>query len=151
MKLAEGLIERADMQTAITQIKGRIKQNIRVQDGDEPIEDASELLKQYDIVMEKLEKLVVRINRTNAAAGFEEGVLADAIAKRDSIKTKIAAYRELCDEASVRRTHSYDRTSIKYEPCVDVSEMRKKIDLLSKQHRELDCKIQCANWHIELL
>lgn len=42
------------------------------------------------------------------------------------------------------------RTEIKTVSAVDVSAVRKKADGLSKQFRELDNKIQAANWATEL-
>ena len=151
MKLAEALIARADLQNKAGQIKRRISQSAKVQEGDEPVEDAAELLRQYDALMAELEALVIRINRTNAASVLDNGVLADAIAKRDSLKARINTYRELCDEVSVMRERGYDRTDIKYVRCVDVSELRKQMDELSKQYRELDTKMQGMNWTVELL
>jgi len=45
MKLAEALIARADMQSKAAQNKRRIVQSAKVQEGEEPIESATELLR----------------------------------------------------------------------------------------------------------
>ena len=47
MKLAEALIERADLQRKIAQIEARMRQNVKVQEGDKPTESVDELLPQY--------------------------------------------------------------------------------------------------------
>jgi len=151
MKLAEALIARADLQNKTAQIKRRITQSAKVQEGDEPIENAAELLSQYDMLMAELETLIIRINRTNAAAELDCGVLADAIAKRDSLKARINTYRELCDEVSITRERGYDRTDVKYVRCVDVTKLREQVDGMSKQYRELDTKMQGRNWTVDLL
>jgi hypothetical protein len=153
MKLAEALIERADLQNKAAQIKSRINHNAKVQEGDEPVEDAMELLRQYDAIMQQLEAVISRINRTNAATAFEGGTISDAIAKRDCLKTKINTYRELCEQASiVRERDSWrDGANVKFTRCVDVAGLRAQIDDMSKQYRELDKKMQGANWTTDLL
>lgn len=44
MKLAEVLLIRSDMQKKLAQIKGRIRNNVKVQDGDTPSEDPNKLM-----------------------------------------------------------------------------------------------------------
>ena len=151
MRLAEALIARADLQNKVAQIKRRISRSAKVHEGDEPIENATELLRQYDALMAELEGLVVRINRTNAAAELDGGVLADAIAKRDNLKARINTYRELCEEVSVLREREYGSGDVKFVRHVDVAELRKQMDELSKQYRELDTKMQGMNWTVNLL
>ena len=101
MKLAEALIKRADLKKRIAQIESRMAANVKVQEGDEPAEDVYALIDQYDQLMARLEELIIRINKTNHATAFEDGTLADAIAKRDALNAKIRAFRSLYEEASV--------------------------------------------------
>ena len=44
MKLAEALMERADLQRRLVQIRERIKQNALYQEGETPAESVTELL-----------------------------------------------------------------------------------------------------------
>ena len=44
MKLAEALLIRSDMQKKLAQIKGRIRSNVKVQEGDTPNEDPNALM-----------------------------------------------------------------------------------------------------------
>lgn len=44
MRLATALSERADLQRRLEQLKERLTQNARVQEGDTPSEDPKELL-----------------------------------------------------------------------------------------------------------
>ena len=150
MKLAEALIKRADLKKRIAQIESRMAANVKVQEGDEPAEDVYALIDQYDQLMARLEELIIRINKTNHATAFEDGTLADAIAKRDALKAKIPAFRSLYDEASV--THDrYSMKEIRLVRCVNVQELQRKIDKLSKAYRELDTKMQGLNWTVDLL
>lgn len=48
MKLAEALIERAELQKKNAQLIGRILSNTKVQEGDSPAEEPEELIKLYE-------------------------------------------------------------------------------------------------------
>lgn len=150
MKLAEALIERADLQHKIGQLEHRMQVNAKVQEGDEPAESVDELIPQFEKAMDNLENLIARINKTNSSTPFEEITLSQAITKRDNLKSKIRAYRDLHQVATI----SHDRFSakeIKYIRCVDVVKLQKRIDSLSKEYRELDTKMQGLNWTVDLV
>ena len=131
MKLAEALIERADLQKKIAQLEDRMRQNVKVQEGDKPAEAIEKLLPQYEGFMDALEFLIVRINRTNGATPFVDMTLADAITKRDCLKSKIRAYRDLNEAASIVQDR-YSKTEIKFVRCVDTTKLQAQIDTLSK-------------------
>ena len=150
MKLAEALIERAETKRQIQQIVVRMKKNAQVQEGDEPAENVAELYTVYESMMEKLETLIIRINKTNSETLLDGISLADAIAKRDCVKAKISANREVLESATAKATR-YSNSEIKYVRTVDVAKTQRVIDDYSKQYRELDTKIQARNWDTELL
>lgn len=150
MKLAEALIERADLQKKIAQLEVRMQQNVKVQEGDTPAESVEELLPQYESLMDRFELLIVSINRTNGAAAFDTMTLAEAITKRDCLKSKIHAYRELYEAASISQDR-YSNKEIRFVRCVDAAKLQNQIDSMSKAYRELDTKMQGINWTIELL
>jgi len=56
----------------------------------------------------------------------------------------------VAEAASVKQDR-YSRTEIKYISLVNVKELQKQIDKLSKEFRELDTKIQGLNWTIDLI
>ena len=94
MKLAEALIERAELQKQNAQLVDRIKKNAKVQEGDSPAENPADLIEQYNQNMTRFYELVTAINKTNNATSFDEILtVTDAIAKRDALVTKIKAYR----------------------------------------------------------
>ena len=150
MKLAEALIERADLKTQIAQIVSRMKENALVQEGDSPGEDVAELLNMYETAMSSLETLIIRINKTNSETALDEISLADAIARRDCLKAKISAYRAV-KEASLARRDRYSGSEIKYVRTTDIAGLQRVIDDYSKQYRELDTRIQARNWSADLL
>lgn len=150
MKLAEALQTRSDLNREIEQLKSRIYNNALVQEGEQPNEDPEELLKELVKSVNSLEELMVRINTTNCQSVVDNESLTELIAKRDCLKIKIQAYKELVDAASCN-TQRATRTEIKILPTVKVKDIQKKVDRLSKELRLVDNKIQQANWNIDLL
>jgi hypothetical protein len=150
MKLAEALIQRANLQTRNTQIKNRILKNVKVQEGDEPVESAAELIAEYENGMAELEKLIVRINDTNSRTAFDGATLSEALAKKECLTAKIKTYRDIYDEGTVSQDR-YSRSEVKYVRCIELKTIQATIDRLSKEYRELDTRIQGLNWTTELL
>ena len=151
MKLAEALIERAEIQKKNGQLINRIKDNAKVQEGDLPSEKPEELVAEYEKNMARFLELVQRINDTNCKTPFDEKrSIADAIALRDCLGAKIRAYREFYDSATIKMSR-YSQNEIKMVRCIDAKEMQSQIDKLSKEYREIDTKLQGINWTIDLL
>lgn len=48
MKLAEALSVRTDLQRRISQLKSRLKDSSKIQEGDTPAEDVNDLYKELD-------------------------------------------------------------------------------------------------------
>lgn len=151
MKLAEALILRADYQKRIEQIKQRLTRNAKTQEGDEPAETPANLIKELERISKELLRLIQRINATNSAVKLEKGLtISDAIAVRDVLRLKHTIYRDLAEAATV--THDrYTKSEVKYRSTVKVSEIQKQADELAKEHREIDAKIQEANWREDLI
>lgn len=151
MKLAEALIQRANDQKRIEQLKQRILRNALVQEGDEPAENPLLLVQEVEQVAATVLSLVQRINRTNSSTPMEgEGTIADAIARRDNLRTRSALYGELASAATVSISR-YSKTEIKYRPTVSVADVRQRADALAREFRELDAKLQGLNWAVELV
>src|SRR5262249_53727209 len=126
-----------------------LAQCVKVQEGDAPPEDPAALLAEVERVAAELLDLVRRINRTNAAASFEGGTLADALALRDALKLRRAVYADTA-EAAVVQQNRYSKSEVKYQSTVEVAALRRQADDLARQYRELDTRIQEANWRVEL-
>lgn len=62
---------------------------------------------------------------------------------------KISTLREVLESANVR-SDRYSRNEIKFVRTIDVGKLQKQIDDLSKELRELDVKLQQANWSTDL-
>ena len=150
MKIAEALIERADIQKRIEQLNSRLCGNARVQDGDTPAEDPIFLLEELDHCSVRLEELITRINQTNSSVVVDGRTITAWIAHRDCLTKKVTIMRDFlfCASQIGPRT---SKTEILIRPSVPVAEIQKTVDLLSRELRETDTKIQAANWTNDLL
>jgi hypothetical protein len=151
MKVAEALILRADCQKRFAQLKARLLNNVKVQEGDQPAEEPLELIAEIERVAQELFDLIKRINRTNSATIVAAGkTVSDLLAERDVIGLRRTAYAELATNASARQDR-FTRSEIKFVSTVNVAEFQKQADDLAKQYRETDARIQELNWQTELL
>ena len=150
MKLAEALLERADLQKRIAQLGSRLYNNAKVQEGDAPAEDPVELLAELDRSSMQLEELMTRINLTNAATRQDGHTITELLAQRDCRMQKLKILRDFLDSASATVQRGL-RTEIRIISTVKVAELQKQVDRLSKELRQLDMLIQSLNWTTELL
>ena len=150
MKLATALSERADLQRRISELAGRLNQNAKVQEGDEPAENPKDLLAELDGCLGRLEELIARINRTNNETTHENMTLTDLIARRDCLKERIRIMRDFLN-ASSDKVNRYSKTEIRIVSTVRVAYLQKQVDKYSKQLRETDELIQSLNWTTELI
>lgn len=150
MKLAEALSLRAEMKTKIGQLALRLNQNAKVQEGEKPAENPYTLIEELENVSGEMEKLIKNINYTNCMT-VENGVsLTDMIAEKDVLKKEIAVIRTFLSRSG-EVIDRYSNKEIKVHSTVDVAELQKKVDSMSKQLRELDMNIQRINWTVDLI
>ncbi len=149
MKLAEGLSIRKDLQTRIEQLKARLLNNMKVQEGDKPAEEPTELMKELDSCLTQLQDIMFRINATNMHTTKDGKTLTMMMAERDVLGKRLQVLREAFDRASQSQDR-YGRNEIKYVTTVDVPALRKQIDKHAKEFRLLDMEIQALNFATEL-
>ena len=155
MKLAEALALRADATRRIEQLRTRIVANARFQEGEEPAEDAQALLAEASAVLDELQDLIRRINRTNAATRIgPEGTITDALARRDVLRTRHSVVTAAADAAAGKSQPGMGRqlrSELKMLAALPVAQLRAQADDLARQIRELDVRIQQSNWEFELM
>lgn len=155
MKLGEALAERADAARRVEQLRTRIAASARYQEGETPAEDAARLLAEADEVLDGLQSLIRRINRTNATVVTgEDGTLTDALARRDVLRLRHAVLTGAADAAvgsDGRGLPRQLRSELMMLPALPVAELRTRADALAREIRELDIRIQQVNWEVELL
>lgn len=150
MKIAEALIERADIQKRISQLRDRLSNNALVQEGEKPSEDPIELMEELDRLEKRLCELVASINLTNANTVTDGITVTEMLALRDCLSQKLSILRDFLNSASSKWMRSRG-SEIVVKSTVNVAALQKQIDELSKQLRELDTQIQGINWTTDLI
>jgi hypothetical protein len=154
VKLAEALALRADAARRVEQLRTRIVANARFQEGEEPAEDAAALLTETGTVLDELQDLIRRINRTNAATQIgPDGTITDALARRDVLRARHSVITAAADAAAGRGQGAGRqlRSELKILTNLPVAQLRSQADDLARQLRELDVRIQQSNWQFDLL
>lgn len=151
MKLAEALAERSDCQNRIEEIRKRLVRCARVQEGEEPPENTTELLAETDRVFARMLELISRINRTNARTAYNnEQTISDAIAERDVVGKRRDFLAGIAEAASTRQDR-YSKSEVRFVATVPVGMLQSEADQLAKRYRELDTRLQELNWKTELI
>src|SRR5258708_15533043 len=151
MKLAEALAERSDCQVKIDEIKKRLIRSARVQEGEQPAEDTTELLAESERVFARLLELVSAINRTNAKTAFDtELTVSDAIAERDVVGKRRDFLAGIAEAGSTRQDR-YSKSEVRFVATVSVCKLQAEVDQFAKRYRELDTRLQELNWKTELI
>jgi uncharacterized protein DUF6847 len=152
MKLAEALSERKSLFDKVGDITGRLRTNALVQEGETPTEQPAALRAELDAAVERLAVLIKAINRTNVATRLEDGQsIAEAITDRDMLQLRVSALGTLVGAAAYRPGARVTRTELRTVATVDVPALRRELDDLSRQSRQLDVRIQAANWATDLI
>jgi hypothetical protein len=150
MKLGEALAKRAELQGRLGQVRDRLRVSALIQEGDEPPEDPAPLLAELDQIAGELEQLISDINRTNATTRLPSGAtLTEALARRDVLGLKHSALKAVAD-ATIQQQARYSRSEIRLVRTFDVADVRKRVDSLAREQRQLDVEIQATNWTVEL-
>lgn len=150
MKLAEALLLRAEYQQKIVNLQGRLAQNLKVQEGEQPHEDPEQLLQELLSLNDKLVELIKKVNLSNMQTPFDERrTLADALVEREILAKKRQILTTAVSNAN-QRDYRLTHAEVKLVVTVDIARLQKQIDQLSKEFRELDTAIQARNWTVDL-
>ena len=151
MKLAEALLERADLQKRIEALQSRVVANASHQEGEEPAENAAELLEACLTALSALEKLVTAINVTNTVTVTPEGrSLTAALAAREVLRQRHGILVRAADAASGSWGQRQMRSELRQLSALPVRIVRAQADAVAQQLREIDVEIQRTNWEAEL-
>ena len=151
MKLAEALLIRSDMQKKLAQLKGRIRNNAKVQEGDVPSEDPNELIINASQIISELSALIERIHRTNAIANTDKGQsMLSLLVERDTLEMRHKILIEAI-EAANSESDRYSHREIKWHVMVSVASLQKQADDIAMKLRQINIVIQSNNWQIDLV
>jgi hypothetical protein len=136
-------------------LRARVVGSARYQEGEEPAENAAEVLAEAGEVLDELERLIRQINRTNSAALLEGGgTLTDALARRDVLRLRHSVMTAAADAAAGRDQRGAVRqlrSELRILSALPVAELRARADVTAKEIREVDTLIQRNNWEIDLI
>lgn len=149
MKLAEALQERADLNRRIQQLQTRLGNNAIVQEGERPAEDPQDLLDELNRDIDRLEELTAAVNLTNCRTLYEGESLTALIARRDCLRLRLGILRDFIAQAS-QTTRRARGSEIRVLSTVNVKNLQRETDELSRDLRLLDNAIQATNWSTEL-
>lgn len=150
MKLAEALSRRSALMEKSQQLRSRLKDCLRVQEGDEPAEDADQVINELDQTLDELRNLIYRINLTNTNTVIDGRNLTSLLAERDTLSMRTKTLYEGLKHLTEREDR-YGRMEIKYVRMVDAKEFRNRHDQSAARLRELDLKIQALGWSTDLI
>ena len=151
MKLAEALLIRSDMQKKLAQLKSRIRNNAKVQEGDVPSEDPNELIINASQIISELAALIERIHRTNAIANTDKGQsMLTLLVERDTLEMRHKLLIEAI-EAANSESDRYSHREIKWHVMVSVASLQKQADDIAMKLRQINIVIQSNNWQIDLV
>ena len=94
MKLAEALSKRSQLMEKVSQLKVRLNDCIKVQEGDVPAESPDSVIKELDRTLEELGSLIYHINLTNTLTEVEGQTITSLLAMRDVRSMKVKTLGE---------------------------------------------------------
>lgn len=153
MKIAEALTRRGALDNDIKALRARIQMAARYVEGEEPAEDAADLLARARELLEEHGNLVAAINKSNTLIRLDDGMsLTDALALRSRLLKEIGLLNWVADEASPAKGmyQARRRTELAEKTDLPVAALRGEADRLASQVRDLDGRIQRVNWAEDL-
>src|SRR5258708_347389 len=101
--IGEALNRRSDLQKRIAQLEDRLRTSVLVQEDEQPPEPPEELLSELDAHCAELQRLIAKINHTNASSRLPTGeTVTEALARRDVLGLRAAALRTVIHAATDR-------------------------------------------------
>ena len=150
MKLAEALSKRSQLMEKVSQLKVRLNDCIKVQEGDVPAESPDSVIKELDRTLEELGSLIYHINLTTTLTEVEGQTITSLLAMRDVRSMKVKTLGEAL-KVLTEREDRYNRNEIRFVRTVDVKDFRHIYDRSAAELRELDLRIQALGWTTELI
>ena len=150
MKLAEALSKRSQLMEKVSQLKVRLNDCIKVQEGDVPAESPDSVIKELYRTLEELGSLIYHINLTNTLTEVDGQTITSLLALRDVRSMKVKTLGEAL-KVLTEREDRYNRNEIRFVRTVDVKDFRHIYDRSAAELRELDLRIQALGWTTELI
>jgi hypothetical protein len=170
MLLAEALAAKKDALKEVNDLRERLAAAaVRYEDQEAATEDPTNLVAKLDDALDRLERLTVRINKTNneARLAFDgrELSIMEAVALRDRLtleakvrRAVVEAIEEGLETKTQARHQAYfqqatrrSKDDVRKIVTIDFKAARDAADGLSERVRRLDIALQQQNWTVELI
>lgn len=153
MKLAEALSRRSELVRELSQyMRTDLNNNLFVTEGDPITVDKNAELSHYLSLVDEVETLTIQINRSNNAHVLDNGLtIMEAIARRDMMKHRTSALSTLASNLKVQLRPRYSADELRTVPVADFQPFKTQSDALAKEAKQLDLKLQEANWTFDLI
>lgn len=151
MKLAEALSIRSQLTNKVTQLRSRLNDCVKIQEGDEIAETPQQVVDELDSTLAELRRIIYAINMTNTMTVDENGHnITSLISERDRLKQRVSILSSAVDTLTQKESR-YNRSEIRYIRTVDVTEFRKIYNESAANLRKLDLHIQGLGFTTDLI
>jgi hypothetical protein len=159
VKLHEALTDRAATKKHLEQLRHRVINASRHQEGEDPAESAADLLAEYERLAVAQARLITAINLTNTTVHVNvDGhviSLTEALALRDERRSRHKLFTDVADTAAGTSRHGFGgyrmtRGEIRDVAGIDVVTVRRAADDLSADLRRLESVVQRAGLDADL-
>lgn len=151
MKLAEALSIRSQLTNKVIQLRSRLNDCVKIQEGDEVAETPQQVVEELDTTLTELRRIIYAINMTNTLTIDEDGRnITYLIAERDTLKQRVSMLSSAVDTLTQKESR-YNRSEIRYIRTVDVTEFRKIYNESAANLRKLDLHIQGLGFTTDLI
>jgi len=150
MKLAEALSQRAQLNIKISQLRSRLNDCIKIQEGDELTESPEQVVEELDKTLSEFRSLVYRINMTNATTMAEGRNITSLLAERDALSLRVKMLNDALRKITEPESR-YTRAEIKFIRTIDVKQFRGCYEESAAELRRLDLTIQSLGFTTELV
>ena len=141
---------RADLQKDLGWCKEQLMRCARLQEGETSAEKPQELFERVDFDTQRLKTLMLAINEANLNYRLSDNrSLTDLLAERDVLRGKHGILSVAYNHAT-EREERYGRSEIRWVASFNVVELRKKLEEIARQIRELNIRIQKSDWEVEV-
>ena len=150
MKLAEALNLRSYLIKQIAELRRRLENSVKIQEGEEPLDSAEELLKELDPKIEQLHRLVYQINLTNTRTIDEGKSITELLAERDALTNRTQILND-CLQRLTELHSRYRADEIRFVRTIDPDFFRERYNKESGKLRQLNLRIQMLGWITDLI
>lgn len=150
MKLAEALMERENLENDINALNEKLVEEAIIDKDYEVLEDLNIEFKNHIEQYDKYEEIVNKINEANARV-YEGVTNLELLNKRNVLTKKYNNIRQIyLASKKPLKQETYGDKIIEKKLNIDRMMIKKELNKICKEARELEVKIQSRNWTMEI-